>query len=129
MKRTKIAILTILFAIATMAFASQTVTYDDSWSTAGFNLNRISDSGVGITFSIDEFSLEDVRINGEDMQSIILPNTFLQNEAGAPNLPGNGRYLALPQGATASLRIVSTRTEVFQNVEIAPAPRIPWDTD
>ncbi len=129
MKETKIAILTILFTIATMAFASQTVTYDDAWSETGFNLNRISGSGVGITFSIDEFTLEDVRINGEDMQSIILPNTFLQNEAGAPNIPGNGRYIALPQGAVASLRIVSSRTEAFHNVEIVPAPRIPWDTD
>jgi hypothetical protein len=129
MKKTKIAILTILLSIATMAVASQTITYDDAWSEAGFNLNRISGSGVGITFSIEEFSLEDVRIIGEDMQSIILPNTFLQNEAGAPNLPGNGRYLALPQGAIASLHIVSSRTEVFQNVELAPAPRIPWDTD
>jgi hypothetical protein len=129
MKRTKIVILTILFTIATMAFASQTVTYDDAWSEAGFNLNQRSGSRVGITFSIDEFTLEDVRINGEDMQSIILPNTFLQNEAGAPNLPGNGRYLALPQGAIASLRIVSSRTEVLHNVEMAPAPRIPWDTD
>ncbi len=60
MKKTKIAILTILFTIATMAFASQTVTYDDAWNEAGFNLNRISGSGVGITFSINEFSLEDV---------------------------------------------------------------------
>ena len=129
MKKTRIAILPILLAIATMAFASQAITYDDAWSKAGFNLNQRSGSGVGITFSINEFSLEDVRINGEDMQSIILPNTFLQNEAGAPNLPGNGRYLALPQGAIASLRIVSSRTEAFQNVEMAPAPRIPWDTD
>jgi hypothetical protein len=129
MKKTKIAILTILFTIATMAFASQTVTYDNTWNEAGFNLNRISGSGVEITFSISEFTLEDVRINGEDMQSITLPNTFLQNEAGAPNLPGNGRYLALPQGAIASLHIVSSRTEVFHNVEMALAPRIPWDTD
>jgi hypothetical protein len=129
MKKTKIAILPIFLVIATMAFASQTVTYDDAWSEAGFNLNQRSGSGAGITFSIDEFTLEDVRINGEDMQSIILPNTFLQNEAGAPNLPGNGRYLALPQGAIASLRIVSSRTEVLHNVEMAPAPRIPWDTD
>lgn len=105
------------------------ITYHDTWSEAGFNLNRISGSGVGITFSIDVFSLEDVRINGEDLQSVILPNTFLQNEAGAPNLPGNGRFLALPQGSIASLRIVSSRTEVFHNVELAPAPRIPWDTD
>jgi hypothetical protein len=129
MKRTRIAILPILLAIATMAFASQTITYDDAWNEAGFNLNQRSGSNVGITFSIDEFSLEDVRINGEDMQSIILPNTFLQNEAGAPNLPGNGRYLALPQGSIASLRIVSSRTEVFHNIEMAPAPRIPWDTE
>ena len=105
------------------------ITYNDAWSEAGLNLKWNNTSGAGITFSIDMFALEDVRINGEKMHSIILPNTFLQNEVGAPNLPGNGRYLALPQGAVASLRIVSLRTEVFQNVELAPAPNIPFDTE
>jgi hypothetical protein len=129
MKKTVICIFIFALLLLNLGLIAKTVTYNDSWNAAGFNLNRISGSNVGITFSIDEFSLEDVRINGEEMQSIILPNTFLQNEAGAPNLPGNGRYLALPQGAIASLRIVSSRTEVFHNVEMAPAPRIPWDTD
>ena len=129
MKKTKIAILTILFTIATMAFASQNITYDNAWSEAGFNLNRISGSGVGITFSIDEFTLEDVRINGEDMQNVFLPDVFLPNNEGAPNLPGNGRFIALPQGAYAELRIISSRTETFYNIELAPAPRIPLDTE
>ena len=127
MRKTVVFIFVLL--LLNLGLIAKIVTYDDAWNEAGFNLNRISGSNVGITFSIDEFNLEDVRINGEDMQGIILPNTFLQNEAGAPNLPGNGRYLALPQGSIASLRIVSSRTEVFQNVEMAPAPRIPWDTD
>ncbi len=125
----KSVIFIFVLLLLSLGLNARIVTYDDALNEAGFNLNRISGSGVGITFSISEFTLEDVRINGEEMQSIILPNTFLQNEAGAPNLPGNGRYLALPQGAMASLHIVSSRTEVFHNIEMAPAPRIPLDTE
>ncbi|MCD4698508.1 MAG: hypothetical protein K8S16_19955, partial [Bacteroidales bacterium] len=92
MKKSVIFIFVLL--LLNLALNCRVVTYDDALNEAGFDLNRISGSDVGITFSIDEFTLENVRINGEDLQSIMLPNTFLQNEAGAPNLPGNGRYLA-----------------------------------
>ncbi|HPR18772.1 MAG TPA: C25 family cysteine peptidase, partial [Candidatus Cloacimonadota bacterium] len=84
---------------------------------------------MNVTFSIDSFTMERAQINGEEMQNIYLPGTLLFNEEGCPNLPGNGRYLALPQGARAQLNIIATRTEVYQNVNVAPAPIIPLESN
>ncbi len=54
---------------------------------------------------------------------------FYQTIEGAPNLPGNGRYIAIPQGSEAILTINSVRTELIQNVDLAPSPRIPFETE
>ena len=42
---------------------------------------------------------------------------------------GNGRSIAIPQGATPHLTIVDYRIETIKNVEIAPAPIIPLETE
>lgn len=108
---------------------AQQYNYSDSWGKAGFNLVATESSAIEVVYSVPMFQLEDQIIHGEAMKNIMLPGNFLFNDAGAPNLPGNGRYIAIPQGSTPSIRIVSQRTEVFQNVEIQPAPVIPTDND
>ncbi len=128
MKKTTLFIV-VLLAVANMVFASQVVVYNDSWSNSGFSLEQRNNSGVTVNYSIKEFSLTDIRVNGEDMVNVFLPDVLLQNDEGAPNLAGGGRLIALPQGAYAKLNIISKRTETFYNVEVAPAPRIPFDTE
>ena len=108
---------------------AQTISYPDAWSAEGFSLKSASSRGVGIDFSIHSFSLPDVTIQGQVLKRVSLPGAFLFNEAGAPDLPGYGRYLAIPQGATAALRILSMRSEILNNVEIAPAPVIPKENE
>ncbi|MDP8267960.1 MAG: C25 family cysteine peptidase [Candidatus Tenebribacter davisii] len=128
MKKTTLLIF-VMFALASLAFASEVIKYNDNWASAGFSLEQRNGSGVQVNYSISEFSLNDIRVNGEDMVNILLPDVLLQNDEGAPNLAGGGRLIALPQGAYAKLNIISKRTEIFSNVEVAPAPRIPLDTD
>ena len=74
-------------------------------------------------------SLRIFDINGEPMKNLLLPGVFLPNDEGAPNLPGFSRMIAIPQGAEASFKIISSRVETINNVEIAPAPRIPLESD
>ncbi len=63
----------------------------------------------------------DTEVKGEPMKTVLTKGQFLPNDAGAPNLPGQGRYIAIPQGATAHLKIVNMQTETYENVNIAPA--------
>jgi len=118
-----------LILAVTFGTQAQQYNYSDSWGKAGFNLVASESSAIEVVYSVPMFQLEDQIINGEMMKNIMLPGNFLFNDAGAPNLPGNGRYIAIPQGSTPSIRIISQRTEVFQNVEIQPAPVIPTDND
>ena len=108
---------------------AQKTAYTDSWAEHGFNLTMQSAIGVNIAYSIQEFAFENIDINGEAMKQLILPGNFLPNIEGAPDLPGSGRYIAIPQGAIATYEITSCRIERVNGVNIAPAPKIPKVSD
>ena len=127
----KIALLFTLLLITSFVFANQTqvIEYSESWGKQGFDLEFQSSSKVEVNHSIQNFVLQETEINGEMLQTVLLPGNFLPNDEGMPNLPGNGRYIAIPQGASAELRILDFRTELFTNIDLSPAPRIPLDTE
>ncbi len=119
----------IIFFFTVLKVKAQVINYQDNWGSAGFTLESASQSGLSINFSIHKFIMDNVTINGDSMKKIELPGTFLPNDEGKPDLPGQGRYIAVPQGANVSMQIISFRTETFTNVEVAPAPHIPLETD
>lgn len=125
----KLFAFTILIGLFSLFSNAEEVRYNDSWSKQGFSLVNSEKSGLDLKYSVNSFAYVDVDVNGEIMQAIIMPGVFLPNDAGAPNLPGESRFVAIPQGATAKLNIKGMRTETYSNVNIAPAPVIPLDTD
>lgn len=127
MKKFTLAISILLLAVSGI-FAQQ-FSYSDSWGKAGFNLVDTKASAVKVIYSVPTFSIEDFVAGGQTMKSIMLPGSFLPNDAGMPNVPGKGTYIAIPQGSTPSLRIVSMRTETIQNIDLMPAPVLPAEND
>ena len=124
------AIIALLFAfIISAGIHAETYKYSDNIGKQGFNLVQSRTQNVTVTYSVTEFNLGLMDINGESMHVLNLPNVFLPNDEGAPNVPGHGRYIAIPQGATPVLKIISVRKETFTNINLSPAPRIPLDTD
>jgi len=121
-----VLIISLLFTFSSIA---QKINYSDSWEKQGYTVTSEKSAAVKVNYSINNFTISDQNINGKAMKLVTLPDEFLPNDEGAPNLPGSGRYIALPQGAKAKLTIVSSRIERFKNVNIAPAPRIPLDTE
>ena len=128
-----ISTLTILlflsFAIFLNHSLAQEINYPDSWGKQGFSLINQSTSGVEINYSVNTFSLTKSVISGLPMDVIKLPGHILPNKEGAPNLPATSRFIAIPQGAKAKLQIISIRTEIYKDIELAPSPRIPWETE
>ena len=108
---------------------TQTITLQNSSTKQGFNLKESKSSAVEVQYVVNEFYLEDFTLNGEQMKSVLLSGVFLPNDEGAPNLAGESRFIAIPQGATPVLDIKSVEIEKFQNVEVGPAPRIPMESD
>lgn len=129
-KFTHYSFLTLLMAVFFSAsLIAQDYTYDDAWGKTGFSLEKQSRSNVQVNYSITKFSLNDTRINNAPMQNIEMEGVLIPNDEGKPNVPGASRYIAIPEGAKATLNVVDYRMEVIEGVELAPAPRIPLDTD
>lgn len=116
------------FILAGPAMA-QLFSFDGSWGSPGFSLVSETPTGVEVMYSVTQLRLEDLEVNGHVMKVVQIPGIFLPNDEGAPNLPGAGRYVAIPQGAAARVEVLASRTEVYKDVEIAPAPPIPLETD
>ncbi|MCD4732047.1 MAG: hypothetical protein K8R74_15680, partial [Bacteroidales bacterium] len=122
------ALLTAILVFTTIINAQQ-ITYNDSWGSHGFSLLEDDGNTISINYSLAEFYLEDLDLDGEQLKSVKVPGIFLPNNEGAPDLAGTGRYVAIPQGAKVSYTIIASRIEKISNIDIAPAPRIPLDTD
>jgi len=103
--------------------------YSSSFGDNDFTVESQSNSKIVVNYTLGNFTLSNQEIAGEFYQNIKLPGYFLPGDAGAPNLPGSGRYIAIPQGASASINILSCRIDTLNNVNIAPSFRIPKDTE
>jgi PKD repeat protein len=124
-------IVMLLASIGCLGFIvhAQNFTYSGNWGKAGYNIVESTPASIQLVYSVPSFSLSDVDVNGQMMKDISLPGNLLFNDAGAPNIPSAGRYIAIPQGSVPVVRILSQQTEVIENVEIAPAPVIPLGND
>lgn len=120
--------LLVILAVSFPAICDE-ITYENNWGDHGLSVVDQTNSHVVVNYSIHSFSINDVEIDGQSMQEVILPGVLLPSEEGAPNLPGLGRYIAIPQGAQASLNILEYSAETYSDIDVAPAPRIPWDTE
>ncbi len=119
-------IIGLLFMVvsATGAFAlteAQTHNYDDSWGPEGVTLSRQAGDKLELNFSLHQWTIGSLDVNGRNANVIKMPGVFLPNNAGAPDLPGISRYIALPNGATATVRMIDSRRETYYGVEMAPA--------
>ncbi|MBU1880556.1 hypothetical protein KKA08_00880, partial [bacterium] len=104
-------VITAIFLLGiTLSGTADTIQFDNNWGEAGFNLISHDGSGVEIVFSVPEMALLDQIIDGEMMQWVQIPGVFLPNDAGAPDLPFASRYIAIPEGASASVEIVAAQT-------------------
>ncbi len=119
----------IVLAISAGAQNLRGFSYPDSWGPQGFSLDESRSDAVYVNYSIKKFSLTDNDIKGELMTNVLMPGAFLPGDEGMPDLPGSGKFIAIPTGAQVEVNILSSRTETIQNIDIAPSPRIPLDTD
>ncbi|MGB3340995.1 MAG: C25 family cysteine peptidase [bacterium] len=112
-----------------LGFAAETVTFDANWaSNPLFNVINQTPSGVELVFSSHQVVIEDQLLDGVVQKSFGVPSVFIA-EPGVPNLNAVSRYVAMPEGAQARVHIIDSRTEVYHNIEVAPAPNIPRDDD
>jgi len=126
-----LVVLCVLFSGAAWAqgFWPQKVEFTDNWANPGYSIVSQTDQGVELVYSVPHVIFSDMMVNGEKMTNIGLPGSKLGNNEGAPNLPGMGRYIAVPQGASYSVEVLASRSQIFTEMNILPAPPIPYEGD
>ena len=120
----------LVFAIVAVAnpIKAQTFTYPIK-GNQGFSLNEKTRDGLHVNYSLGQFTLNQLEYRGENMSEISISGVELPNAAGCPNLPVVSRMIAIPQGATPRLNVVSHDEEILNNVNIAPALRIQAESE
>ena len=109
--------------------AHKTVTFDNAWGNPGFSVARSGEDGVELVYSVGSLTLTPEQVRGELFTRVAIPGAMLPTNAGEPNLPGSGRYVALPEGATARVEILDQRTRSFPGVNVLPSARLPFDVE
>lgn len=122
-----IIILTIVSIFSLLS--SSVINFTDNWNDEGLNLINSTESEMIIEFSVHKVVLEEIDINGKKMIKPMISGNMLPNDEGMPDLPGIGRYFAIPNNANVELEILSTKMEIIKDIDVAPSPRIPLDTE
>jgi flagellar hook protein FlgE len=123
------ALIAVFFSVQLLFAQSQKMSFSDSWGKQGTTLTSQGPRGVEINFSVHNYSVIETAVEGRQMKTITMPGVLLQGQEGAPDLPIYSRYIAIPQGASVRIEVHKYRTEKSENMLVAPAPRIPLDTE
>jgi hypothetical protein len=101
---------------------SETLTYNDAWGQQGITVEGQTPSSVKLNFSLESFSLNRIIDNkGVEMSKISMSGKAAINKEGYPDLPSVTKYIAIPQGASVSVNIIASRSEIYEDIDIAPA--------
>lgn len=89
-------ILVVILTMGTVFSYATEYRYSDSWGKQGLSIKGQSNEGINLNFSMQNFAFEDREVNGATMKTISFSESLLPNEEGNPDLPGFGRYIAIP---------------------------------
>ena len=120
----------LLFVLAIMAgMTLQAQEYRFNSEPNGFSMTNRNSNQLNFRHNLGAVTIEDADRAEVQGQVITLSGIYLSNEAGAPDLPSSSTFIAIPNGATASLKMVSSKTKVIQNVDLIPAAVPQLDND
>ena len=120
----------LLFVIALMASTLlQAQEYRFNSEPNGFSICNNRNNQLTIKHNLGAITIENADRAEVQGQVITLSGVYLSNVAGAPNLPSQSTYVAIPNGATASLKMVAAQTKVIENVDLIPAAVPQLDND
>ena len=117
----------LLALVASLAIQAQE--YRFNGEPDGFSISNRNGSLLTLKHNLGAVTIENADRAEVQGQVITLSGIYLSNEAGAPDLPSHSTFIALPNGATASLRMVSSKTKVISNVDLIPAAVPQLDDD
>ena len=86
-----------------------------------FTITASDSQHISIRFELGDFAIDSVVHEGELMHTIAAKGIVTPNEYGQPSLPTFSRFVAIPQGAKATVAVKTTRNETLSGINIAPS--------
>ncbi len=86
-----------------------------------FTITSSDPNHLNIHFELNDFSIDTMRCDGELMHTIATKSIVCPNEYGLPDLPTFNRFIAIPQGAKATVEVRTIRNGCTTGIDIAPS--------
>jgi hypothetical protein len=112
----------LLFAATALAVPAVREVVLDPAAGAQPELALLEDAGDVLTLelTLPRLTVEDVAAGGDAWQVLTFPDAAQRGAEGAPGLPVFSRLIAVPAGATAKARIVSSETVALEGYRLLP---------
>ena len=109
---------TLLLALALVAgIMLQAQEYRFNGEPNGFSISNAKNDQLTIRHNLGAVTIENADRAEVQGQVITLSGVYLSNVAGAPDLPSSSTFIAIPNGATATLKMVSSKTKVISKYD------------
>ncbi len=124
-------IILLFFLMPTGIVKSQTREYsfNNNAQNEGLSITRSDDVCVKFRHAIKRMRLDSVVDNGYSGFQIRGHGIHLPAQSGAPNIPIECHYIAIPNGASVRTDVVNVTSQTIQNVDLLAAPPILLETD
>ena len=95
----------------------------------GFSIGNRGNATTTIVHNVSALTIENTDREGAEGQFITLTGVHIANQAGAPDLPSSSTFVAIPNGAQPSIKMVNAKTKTIKDVDLIPAPEPQLDND
>lgn len=86
-----------------------------------FSIASKSSNTLIINYTTGKYVIEQTDYRGVTGQVVTMEGSFLPNEAGAPQLPSSSTFVAIPNGAQATLHVRKAVTKTFTDIDLLPS--------
>jgi len=108
--------------------AAETVVFEENLGREELTLSVSTPTLAVLDYRMPSLSLDEVEFGGEVFTALTLSGVPLPGDEGAPNLPGFGRMLAVPAGATPRLEVTLGNSHVISDIDVLPSPDVPFES-
>lgn len=124
-------IILLFFLVSTEIVKSQTREYsfNNNAQNEGLSITRSDDACITLRHAIKSMRLDSVVDHGYSGYQIIGHGIHLPAQSGAPNIPIECHYIAIPNGASVRIGEVNVTSQTILNVDLLAAPPLLLETD
>lgn len=120
---------TILLIFLIFFSQAQSFIFPENQGKDAFKITSSNQEKIELSFALDQFQLDPITVDGEAMSRLTYGLNLVPGKEGAPDLPFIAKNFLIPNGANVNVVLVTSEQEIYENVNISPSAKIPFDTE